>query len=154
MKHTFAIFLLLVLVACGKSSSKRSSADFQQQSDYVEVSADSGPSDLLNVTLSSAAHLTTDQIFFAATRSQSDKGLTHTCTLTINQVQPWSYALTAEGLSITLPDGSTYLMRPAVSSNQGINGSWIWKGRENNMRVIRRFSFIPNQVILNLDCES
>lgn len=154
MKYTILLFLLLVLVSCGKSSSGGSSPQNQQQGDYIEVSETVGPSDLLNVILSTPATITSDQILFGSTKTVTDRGERKTCVLSVDQSRPWSYSLDSGGLTILAADGTSFRMRAAVGSNQGINGSWIWKGRENDMRIIRRFSFLPHRVIFNQDCES
>jgi hypothetical protein len=164
MKLLLIVFLGESLISCGKNennSKKTNSKGIQEQekdeghagrNSYVDISSQSEV-DLLNATINQLVEINGDRITFLNSAFEEDKGNRISCHISINQDDIWHYTVSGDKLELSFPSGQKVELSRIGKSSHDLNGSWLWRGNQGNVKIIRRYTFLPKRILINQDCE-
>lgn len=157
MKLIILVFAALILSSCGKNSGGDSKGQgiheetgFTSPNGYVNVS-NSSEIEFLNVTMRESIERSGDRIIFSRDASDSDQGNKITCQLSIKAGEIWHAQKMGSYMELENSQGKKIKLLPL--SNRGTAEVWVWRGKENGLKLTRRYTFLPNQLIINQDCE-
>lgn len=154
MKLTLLLLATVLFVSCGNNQGNGSGPSIEEQNRelYLDVKNQS-PSELLNATLSVSADVRGGAISFSTNRIVQDSSGSLLCRLAVERGETWRYSLHGNNLLLQLPNGKNLTLKKVHSIKEGLIGSWAWKGQENGMKIHRRYTFLPDMVVVNQDCE-
>lgn len=161
MKFILMSIFACLLVSCGKNGGPSALTEDAKQEEQETTSprldgyldSNSVPeTELLNVSLNETVTVAGDTIVFNRPVFIQDKGMRITCSLVISAGEIWHLEKTPEGMEIVFPSGARESLMPSGNTN-GTTGIWNAIVSKDNVRIRRRYSFLPNRLIINQDCE-
>lgn len=157
MRLYILLLLSFVLISCGKQGGSSSPSSPEQQEGrrehgYIETER-SVETELLNVTLSEAVSVSGDRINFPRATYVLDSGQRRSCKINISAGEIWHVRRSGNSLLLELPSGRRLTLHSVTNSSQDVFGSWNWKGNENGMKIQRRYTILPDRIVINQDCE-
>lgn len=141
------------MLSCGKQGgSSNTSAEKERRAvdEWMDTSI-TGETELLNVTMNESVVMTDSSIVFERPYSIEDRGQKISCSFTVTSGTTWKIVKTANGILLVFPDGHNQNLKPASSSRD--NSTWVWSGQENGVKMIRKYTFLPNRLVMSQDCE-
>lgn len=153
MRYLSLLFILLMVVSCGKDSSSSGPAKQQEEMRDTVDTTDGLGVDLLDTSIDVSAKVTDSQITFLESKSSVAQGRRIDCKSGVNAGEVYQIALNGDQLSVQTAEG-TYNMSRLNEGNSGLTGSFSWKGYSpEGEHMIKIISFLGNRVILKTHCE-
>ncbi len=157
MRLLALIFVLSLVVACGKESTSRSSASACEGGSCEGVRREQNmerPTELLEAKVDTTIKLTDSEIVFLQDASSFVDSANTNCRIDVKAGDRYKYAHGGEALEIFKPDGKKFTMKRMSYSDESLSGSWAWRGYEGDVYKVYQYTFIGNgRMIIRLHCE-
>ena len=151
------IFILSLVVACGKESSSGTSSSCEGGScEGVrrEQNMDR-PAELLEAKVDTGIKLTENEIVFLQDASNFVESENTNCTLDMKAGDRFTYSHRGDILEIHKPNGQKFSMKRMSYTDSSLAGSWAWRGYEGEVYKVYQYTFVgTGRLIIRLHCEN